>query len=101
MYFEPLLTELIVLMAMSLDPKISRQLGKGRAIVLVTYLQKRKKQLKTECMLLCINSFRIFSSENQEFFCLHREREREGGRERGRDGEREKEGEREKSLKCS
>jgi len=42
MYFEPLLTELNVLMRMSLDPKISRQLGKGRPIVLLTYLQKRK-----------------------------------------------------------
>jgi hypothetical protein len=45
MYFEPLLTELIMLMAMSLDPKISRQVGKGRPIVLLTYLQIREKQL--------------------------------------------------------
>jgi len=34
-------------MAMSLDPKIFPQLGKGRTIVLLTYLQKKgKNQLK-------------------------------------------------------
>lgn len=60
MYFEPLLTELIVLMGMSLDPEISRQLRKGRPTVLLTYLQKQEKTIKNLMYVVIYKEFSYF-----------------------------------------